>query len=230
ESLLPGTGPLGLALRDLEVRYPDATRAALQVPALTIQPGEHLGLVGANGSGKSTLADVLFGLRTPASGTVLFDGVDIRQVPLHAVRDAVALVRGIELFPGSIVDNVRLGRADLGLDEVTRVLDAVGLLEELRHLPEGLDTELHPHGRPLSHRQAGRLMIARALAGRPRLLVLDGALDLIDQPDEQARLDAVLFAPDAPWTTLCITDRPDVLARCARVVRLRDGAIEEETR
>ena len=230
ESLVPGTGPVGLTLRDVEVRYPDATRAALQVRALTVRPGEHVGLVGANGSGKSTLVDVLFGLRTPGTGSVQLDGVDLRQVPLAALREAVALVRGIELFPGSIVDNVRLGRADLGLDEVTHVLDAVGLLDELRHLPDGLDTELHSHGRPLSHRQAGRLMIARALAGRPRLLVLDGALDLVDQPEEQARLDAVLFAPDAPWTTLCITDRPDVLARCSRVVRLRDGAIEEDAR
>ncbi|MFN7978877.1 MAG: ATP-binding cassette domain-containing protein [Vicinamibacterales bacterium] len=230
ESLLPRTGPAGLTLRDVEVRYSDATRPALQVSALTLRPGEHVGLVGANGSGKSTLADVVFGLRTPSTGAVLIDGVDQRLVPLDALREAVALVRGIELFPGSIVDNVRLGRTDLSLDDVTRVLDAVGLLDELRHLPDGLDTELHPHGRPLSHRQAGRLMIARALAGRPRLLVLDGALDLIDQPEEQARLDAVLFAADAPWTTLCITDRPDVLARCARVVRLRDGAIEETTR
>lgn len=230
ESLLAGRGPLGLTLRDIEVRYPDATRPALQVRALTVRAGEHLGLVGANGSGKSTLTDVLFGLRTPATGTVLLDGIDMRQVPLDAVREAVALVRGIELFPGSIIDNIRLGRPDLELDDVTRVLEAVGLLDELRQLPDGLDTELHPHGRPLSHRQAGRLMIARALAGRPRLLVLDGALDLIDQPEEQARLEAVLFAADAPWTTLCISDRPDVLARCSRVVRLRDGAIDEETR
>ncbi len=230
ESLLPATGPLGVTLRDLEVRYPDSTRAALEVRALTMRAGEHLGLAGPIGSGKSTLADVLFGLRTPSAGAVLLDGVDMRHVPLASVRDAVALVRGIELFPGSIVDNVRLGRNHLALDEISRVLDAVGLLDELRHLPDGLDTLLHPHGRPLSHRQAGRLMIARALAGRPRLLVLDGALDVIDQPEEQARLDAVLFAADAPWTTLCISDRPEVLARCSRVVRLRDGAIAEEGR
>ena len=71
-------------------------------------------------------------------------------------------------------------------------------------------------------------MIARAVVARPRLLVIDGALDTIDQPDERARLDAIVFDPAAPWTVVCITERPDVLARCSRVVRLHDGEIREE--
>jgi ABC-type multidrug transport system fused ATPase/permease subunit len=109
---------------------------------------------------------------------------------------------------------------------VSRALAQVGLLDELLELPTGLDTELHPHGRPLSHRQAYRLMVARAIAGRPRLIILDGALDQIDQRDEQELAD-VLFAPDAPWTLICITERPDLLQRCTRVVRLEDGEVRD---
>jgi putative ABC transport system ATP-binding protein len=148
------------------------------------------------------------------------------MLPLAAPRREVALVRGVELFPGTVLDNVRLGRTDLSLADVSRALAQVGLLDELLEMPDGLETELHPHGRPLSYRQACRLMIARAIAGRPRLIVLDGALDQIDARDEQELAD-VLFAPDAPWTLICITERRDLLERCGRQVRLDDGEVTE---
>jgi ABC-type multidrug transport system fused ATPase/permease subunit len=147
-------------------------------------------------------------------------------VPLDQLRQHVTLVRAVELFPGTIVDNVRLGRDHLTLDDVTAALDAVGLTDELLELPEGLNTILQPHGRPLSYRQAYRLMIARAIVGRPRLLVLDGALDQIDR-SERERLVSLLFAQDAPWTLICITERPDLLSRCSRVMTLNEGAATE---
>jgi len=226
EATLPGTGPVRVSLRDVEVRY-DEDQASVRLPSWEVAPGERLGLSGPTGAGKSTLADVLFGLRSPSSGVVRIDSTDVRDVPLDQLRSHVALVRNVELFSATIVDNVRLGREHLSLDEVTAALDAVGLLDELLALADGLNTVLQPHGRPLSHRQACRLMIARAIVGRPRLLVLDGALDQIDREAERARLIPVLFADDAPWTLICITERPDLLARCSRVMVLRDGAATE---
>lgn len=227
ESTLDAVGPMALELRDIEVSYEDGDGPALRLRHWRVGPGERVGVTGPNGSGKSTLADVLFGLRMPQAGSVRIDGVDLRQVPLPAMREQMALVRGVELFPGSVIDNVRLGRDHLSYGDVTAALSAVGLLEELQRLPAGLDTELLPHGRPLSFRQACRLMIARAVVGRPRLLVLDGILDQIDRVDEQEQLSAVLFAGDAPWTLVCISDRPAVLARCSRVVTLTDGEVRE---
>jgi ABC-type multidrug transport system fused ATPase/permease subunit len=216
-------------MRDVEVHYEDDDEAALHLAACEVEPGERLGLTGPNGSGKSTLADALFGLRTPSSGVLRIDQTDIRTIPLDHLRQHVALVRGIELFPGTIVDNVRLGRDHLTLEDVTAALDAVGLTEELLKLPDGLTTELQPHGRPLSHRQACRLMIARAIVGRPRLLVLDGALDQIDRSQDRDRLVSVLFDANAPWTLVCITERLDLLARCSRVVVLGQGAVTDTT-
>ncbi len=228
EAVLPTAGPARLALRDIEVHYEHDHDAALHLHDLQVHPGERLGLTGPNGSGKSTLADVLFGLRVPSTGVARIDNVDFRNVPLDQLRQHVTLVRAVELFPGTIVDNVRLGRDHLTLDDVTAALDQVGLTEELLELPDGLNTMLQPHGRPLSYRQAYRLMIARAVVGRPRLLVLDGALDQIDRT-ERDRLVALLFAPDAPWTLICITERPDLLARCSRVLTLDEGTATETT-
>lgn len=227
EALPSSTGPMAVTLQGLQVQYADAETPALVVRDWRIAPGEHVGVTGPNGSGKSTLADVLFGLRTPSAGAIRIDGVDLRAMPLEALRRDVALVRGVELFPGTVLDNVRLGRDQLTHADVVRALEDVGMLDELLALPAGLETELHPHGRPLSHRQACRLMIARAIVGRPRLIVLDGALDQIDQRDERHQLASVLFAPDAPWTLVCITERPDLLARCRRVVTLAGGEVRD---
>lgn len=219
-------GAMTLMLRDVEVRYDDGSRPALTVRHWDIPAGARVGITGPKGSGKSTLADLLFGLREQAKGSLRIDGVDIRSVTLASLRRHVALVRSVELFPGTVIDNLRLGRDDVSHADVTQALDDVGLLDELLGMPQGLETELHPHGRPLSYRQACRLMIARAIIGRPRLIIVDGALDQIDLPDEE-RLIGVLFAPDAPWSMVCVTERPDLLARCTRVVRLVDGEVRD---
>src|SRR5690606_36978522 len=123
-----GSGPAALSVRDLVVQYDDADGPSLSVRAWEVAAGERVGVTGPNGSGKSTLADVLFGLRTPRAGSVRLAGVDLRDVPLAALRRGVALVRDIELFPGTIVDNVRLGRDELTHAEVGDALAAVGLL------------------------------------------------------------------------------------------------------
>ena len=223
----PTRGPIELTLRDLRVHYEDSPRAALAVRSWDIPAGARVGVTGPNGAGKSTLADVLFGLREQATGSLRVDGIDLRSLPLRSLRRDVALVRAVELFPGTVLENLRLGREDLSYTDITRALEDVGLLEELLAMPDGLDTELHPHGRPLSYRQACRLMIARAIAGRPRLIIVDGALDQIDRREDDQRLTSVLFAPDAPWTLVCITDRPDLLAQCTRVVLLKDGEVRD---
>jgi len=227
EATIPGSGPASLSVRQLSVSFDDSADPAVEVGALDLAPGERLGVTGHIGSGKSTLADVLFGLRMPTTGTVLIDDVDLRTLPPADLREHVTLVRGLEVFPGSVVDNVRLGREDLSLADVTDALRRVGLLEELLELPDGLSTPLQPNGRPLSSRQAWRLMIARAIAGQPRLLVVDGLLDRLDVSAEGRALVDVLFDDRAPWTLVCITDDEVLLRRCSRVVELVDGHARE---
>jgi putative ABC transport system ATP-binding protein len=228
-TLTPGR-PASLALRHVEVGYADSETPAVVIGTLDVAPGERLGVTGPAGAGKSTFADMLFGLRAPTSGVVLVDDVDTRTLPPVDLREHVALVRGIEVFPGSIVDNVRLGREDLSLADVNDALRRVGLLDELRALPDGLSTLLHPSGRPLSSSQAWRLMIARATVGQPRLLVVDRALDRIDlsSPRGQETTD-VLFDAAAPWTLICITDDDSLLSRCSRTVVFEGGRMLDAT-
>lgn len=211
-------GPAGVVVHDVSFGY-DGGRPALAGFSLRLAPGERVALTGPNGAGKSTLVDVLFGLRRPAGGWVEFDGADLRAVELATVRDQIAVVKGIEVYDGTVLDNVRMGRADVTMDDARDAIRRVGLLEAIRNLPDGLATRLWTGGAPLSLGQANRLMIARAIAGRPRLLVLDEALDHMDADIRETVLPAVL-GKDAPWTLLVITHSDEAARLCDRTVRL----------
>lgn len=222
-------GPASMQLVDLHIKAAGG-EPALQGVNLEFAPGERIGLAGYGGSGQSALADALFGLRRPDSGVVLIDGLDTRDLSLNQLRDQAALVRGIDVIPDTVESNVALGRSGIGLREVRDALAQVQLLDDVLALPDGLQTTLRAKGSLLTNTQAARLVLARAIAGRPRLLVLDDALSYIYEPAVRDSICSVLFAPDAPWTLICITNRPNLLDRCDRVLTMDDGCLLEESR
>jgi ABC-type bacteriocin/lantibiotic exporter with double-glycine peptidase domain len=182
-----------------------------------VAAGERVAVVGPPGSGKTTLFELLCGLREPRRGAVEVDGIDQRGLSLERLREQVALVEGPDIITGTVGENVRVGRADLSPAEVREALRVVGLLGVVHALPNGLDTPMTPDGGPLSASQALRLSIARALVGRPRLLILDGALDGLDVrecPDLLTRL----FDRSAPWTLLVSSTNPSVIGMCDRII------------
>lgn len=228
EASLTGSGPIHIALQNLRVKFENRPEA-LYIQNFQLAAGARLGLIGHHGSGKSTLTDILFGLRQQESGAVLFNEIDSRDVPLEQLRRSVAIVKGIEIFPGTILDNIRMGRREIGHARVREVLEQLGMLDGVLGLKNGLETELHPSGRPLSQSQACRLMLARAIVGNPRLLVIDDALEQIDRRQDRDEIADILFSPKAPWTLICVTERADLLARCNRIVVLEDGDLRESS-
>jgi ABC-type bacteriocin/lantibiotic exporter with double-glycine peptidase domain len=208
-------------VRNVSFSYDGGKRPVLAQVNLDVSAGERVAIVGPNGAGKSTLVDLLFGLRNPTTGHIEIDGTDVREIRLESLRDHVAVVKGIEVFEGSIIDNVRTGRVELSLADVRRALRLVGLLEDVLDLPEGVLTRVYAGGLPLSLGQAERLMLARAIAGSPRLLVLDEVLDDMDQQVRHEVLPAVL-GRDARWTLLVITHSQEVAKLCDRQVNLEN--------
>lgn len=206
-------------VHNVSFNYSQGYRTVLEGLNLTIEPGERVALLGQNGAGKSTLVDLLFGLRTPTQGHVEIDGMDLRDLRLESLREHIAVVKGIEIFEGSILDNVRMGRENLSVADVRQALSAVRLLDDILDLPGGLNTALGTGGAPLSLGQAERLMLARAIAGGPRLLVVDEILDDMDQEVRNEVLPAIL-GPRACWTLLVVTHSQDVARLCGRQVRL----------
>ena len=215
-------GPVSLAVHDLSSGFGGKQPLFSNLNFL-IQPGEKVALSGGYGSGKSTLAALLCGLRQPGKGQIEINGIDLGNLRLEVLRNRIALVGRAEFFQDSLFENVRLGRPEIGQDEVEQALDAVGLLDDIAGLSEdGLDTDISPSGAPLSAAQGMLLLLARAIAGSPALLILDGILDEMDDAALR-RIVPVLYAVDAPWTLLVLTGSPKVAALCGRVIELRDG-------
>lgn len=220
-------GPARVDVRGVRFAFDDGD-AVLDGLDLTLAAGAHTALTGRHGTGKSVLLDLLYALRAPTGGVVLLDGADLRGMRLDDVRRHVAFVRGPEIVPGSIADNVALGRPYVTPTEVRAALDAVGLTGEVLALPAGVSTPLYAGGAPLSQGQVRRLMLARALAGRPRLLLIDETLDGLET-HAWSTVAGTVFAPDAPWTAFVATHNADVVRAAGRVLRLDDGRLDDKT-
>ena len=185
----------------------------------TVEPRSIVAVTGPSGAGKSILVDLISGLRPPSAGHLELDGIDLRELRPDSLREHVAVARGIEIFEGSLESNVHLNRPQINASDVREALTIVGLVEELMRFPDGVNTELQTGGTPLTTGQAQRLMIARAIVGRPRLLVLDGTLDGLHDDDLQVILDGIC-GPEHPWTVIITTGRREVAQRCQRILDL----------
>ena len=193
---------------------------------LEIKAGEHIGIVGEDGAGKSALLDVIYGWRKPNKGMIRFDGIDLKRLSLEVLRDDIELVREADVLENTIDANIRLGRMTRSPEEVRGALDAVDLLDEFNRLSHGIDTRLVANGAPLSSDQLSRLMLARAILAQPKVLLLDGTLDRI-RPERLERALNALLCQTRDWTVLVISDRPEILSRCDRVLELTAKGLEE---
>lgn len=193
-----------------------------------VQPGARVAIVGPHGSGASSLLDMLFGLRAPTSGHIAIDGLDLRSWYLEALRDHVQLLRRDEIVDATVVENLRLGRADIGMDEIREALEKVGLLETLLARPEGLNLRLKIGGAPLSGNQRTRLLLARSLVQRPRLLLIDELFDSLD-PESFASLSTAILDKSLPWTVVLTTRDHDVTRLCDQVIELSPCKLTDGT-
>ena len=183
-----------------------------------IEPGERVALLGSRGMGTSSVLEILLGMRRPQQGEISIDGLDVRSWDLAELRRNCCILRSTDVIAGTIAENIRLGIPGITSAELQRAVEESGFSDTVRSLPDGLATELMTGGLPLTGRQRARLLAARALAARPRLLLLDEILD-----GHEGTLDAlarVLIDAPQPWTVIVATRDPRVAARCSRTIEL----------
>jgi putative ABC transport system ATP-binding protein len=156
-------------------------------------------------------------LRVPHGGLLEFDGIDARSLDRAGTRLRIALVGHAETFAGTVAENVRVGRGELTAGDVREALEMVGLGERVARLPKGVASPLASDGLPLSSNELLRLSVARAIAGKPRLLLIDGMLDGLDMAD-CPELITSLFERTNLWTLVVVTSRDDITRRCDRTV------------
>ncbi|WP_313424416.1 ABC transporter transmembrane domain-containing protein [Stenotrophomonas rhizophila] len=199
--------------------------AALEGFDLHVRPGETVALVGPSGAGKSTVLSMLLRFHDPATGSILVDGVDVRQVDPAQLRAQMALVpQQPTLFAATALDNIRYGRLEASDDEVQRAAEAAEADEFLQALPDGYLSELGERGARLSGGQQQRIAIARALLKDAPILLLDEATSALDAQSERA-VQQALERLMAGRTTLVIAHRLATVLKADRIVVMDHGRI-----
>ncbi|PZS16210.1 MAG: ABC transporter [Pseudonocardiales bacterium] len=213
-----------LRFEDVRFRYEGAQDDVLRGIELEVAAGETMALVGGVGSGKTTLTALVGRLYDVTGGRVLIGGVDVRDLRLDQLRHAVSTAfEEATLFSASVRENLSLGRAGISDDDVTEAIE-VAQAEFVYGLPFGLDTRIGEQGMSLSGGQRQRLALARAVLGRPRVLVLDDPLSALDVHTE-AQVESALRRVLAGTTALVVAHRPSTVLLADRVALLADGRI-----
>ena len=239
-----------LEIRDLSFRFPDGNGLALEGITASVEPGATLGIFGHTGSGKTTLVNLLTRVFTPPPGSVLLGGADVSRVSLSDLRRVMAVVpQDPFLFSTTLRDNVRLRGERTGHERVAddvgaaqgdgkddprlqRVLAAACLVDDIEHLPDGLDTIVGERGVMLSGGQRQRTALARALYRDPPVLLLDDVLSAVDQGTEARLVDAIRnlrerTGADHSPTTIIVSHRTSVLEHADEILVLENGRVAE---
>ena len=212
-------------LEHVSFRYGKAGSTALRDVTLHIRPGQHVAIVGRSGAGKSTLARLLVGLYAPESGRVLYDGVDLAELDLRSVRRQFGIMmQQPYLFGGSVRSNIGLGNPAMAMQDVVDAAKRAHIHDDILRMPLGYDTLIGSGGSGLSGGPRQRLALARVLARRPSILVLDEATNALDAVTE-AQVHHELRA--LRCTTIVVAHRLSTVAAADLILVLDDGNVVE---
>ncbi|MFN9719902.1 MAG: peptidase domain-containing ABC transporter, partial [Planctomycetota bacterium] len=218
DGLLVAPSSSGVRVENVSYKRSDGSEVLNNV-SLEISPGDQLALCGESGTGKSLLLDMLFGMREPSSGLVTVSGVDPRDLRPDVLRRRVAMARDVEIFDGTLGTNIHLERPDISISDVRETLEVVGLSYGIQSLSEGLDTHITPRGAPLTSGQLKRIMIARALVGRPEVLLIDELLDTFADHESLEILQR-MQSVFPQMAILIVTNREHLKSFASRVIQL----------
>ena len=216
----------GIELDNVSFRYGEDLPLVVDDLSMKIRPGQYVALVGATGCGKSTLMRLMLGFETPQKGAVYFDSRDIASLDLKSLRRRMGVVmQDGKLFSGDIYANITISAPWLTMDEAWEAAELAGIAEDIRRMPMGMHTIISEGSGGVSGGQRQRLMIARAIAPKPRILMFDeatSALDNLTQKKVSESLDQL------KCTRIVIAHRLSTIRHCDRILYLENGKIAED--
>ncbi|WP_170516261.1 type I secretion system permease/ATPase [Ruegeria atlantica] len=214
-----------ICFKDVHFAYPDQTEDTLAGVSFSIEPGEKVAILGPIGSGKSTVARLLLGLYQPRSGSVLLDGADIRQIdPSDLRRNVGSILQDIWLFSGTVRENINSGTVRPRDQDLIHAGKVAGVEDFIAHTPNGYDLKLAERGEGLSGGQRQAIALARALVGRPPVLLLDEPTSAMDVKTE-AEVIRRLKQATQDTTMVIVTHRTSLLELVDRVIVIEGGRV-----
>lgn len=216
----------GIELNNVSFRYNENMPLIVDNLSLKIRPGQYVALVGATGCGKSTLMRLMLGFETPQKGAVYYDGKDLSSIDLKSLRRKIGVVmQNGKLFSGDVFSNITISAPWLTLNDAWEAAELAGIAEDIRRMPMGMHTIISEGSGGVSGGQRQRLMIARAIAPKPKVLMFDeatSALDNLTQKKVSESLDKL------KCTRIVIAHRLSTISSCDRIIYLEGGKIVED--
>ncbi|MFO0329988.1 MAG: peptidase domain-containing ABC transporter [Bacteroidota bacterium] len=212
--------------KDLKYKYKGANQYALNGIDLEINAGEKVCLTGSGGSGKTTLINILSGLYSSYEGVATINHFSLRDLDLTHLRDYVAKnISQEDLFDGTLLENIAVGKVSETVQDAIEALRTVGILDEVNAMPEGLNTHILSGGIGLSSSFCNKLILARCLAEKPRLLILN---DLFHAVSKREKMELLTILHKSKRTIIYVSNDPLVMSACDKVVLLKSGKVQAQ--
>lgn len=217
-----------IEVANVHFRYQENTPEVLKGVSFKVKAGEYVAVVGKTGCGKSTLLRILLGFEEPTKGSVFYDGKDITQIDLTSLRRKIGTVtQDGSLFQGDIYSNIVITNPELTLDDAWEAAEIAGIADDIRKMPMEMNTMISEGSGGISGGQRQRLMIARAVAPKPKILLLDEATSALDNITQKKVSDSL---DKLKCTRIVIAHRLSTIRNCDRILVIDDGKIVEEGR
>ncbi len=216
---------LDVKIENLTFHYPDQKIPALSHINLHVKAGEKIVIAGENGSGKSTLLQMLGSLYSPIDGTIFYNGLPQSSLDLCSVHTVIGdSISQEELFEGTIVENISMGRPEATMDNVKWAIEKLGLTDFVSHQPKGYDSILEPTGRKMPRSVIQKLLLARSIVIKPKLLLLEDAFEHFEIEERQRIVDFLTDSSNL-WTMVAVSSDPYLSNKVDRVVMMKGGKI-----
>ncbi len=216
----------GIELNNVSFRYSETGPLIVNDLNLKIRPGQYVAIVGSTGCGKSTLMRLLLGFETPQKGAIYYDGADLASLDLKSLRGKIGTVmQDGKLFQGDIFSNIIISAPQLTMDAAWEAAELAGIADDIRAMPMGMHTIIAEGSGGISGGQRQRLMIARAVAPKPRILMFDEATSALDNITQKIVSDSL---ETLKCTRIVIAHRLSTIRRCDRIIVLDNGKIIED--
>ena len=215
-----------IEVTNLSFRYEAARPYVLRNLSFKIRPGQYVAIVGKSGCGKSTLVRLLLGFEKPVSGGIFYDGKDLGSIDMKSLRQKIGTVtQDGKLFSGSIYENIIISAPWLTMDDAWEAAEIAGLGDDIRRLPMGMHTMISEGSGSFSGGQKQRMMIARAIAPKPKILIFDEATSALDNITQKKVIEAL---DSLKCTRIMIAHRLSTIRHCDRIIVIDGGKIIED--